>query len=456
MSNRQRMIRTPWKELMCCGTDVIKHKISMTDRNPGRGFYHVYTYDLAVQEAEEDWIWSLCREERLALVLLDIGAAGSRSLKNEEVEKAGRILQLFADAGMEMILRIVYDREGQGLQREPESVELICEHMRQLGAVIKKYAAHIFTLQGLFIGSWGEMHDSSYLEKDVLRHLYKTLYEATGGMVRLAVRKPQYQRQLRKGISGDGEIQITTGLYDDAILGSENDMGTFGWIDDTTDPDIMWTPEQELDFIERQRNGFICGGEILSGALEHTNAQVLERLRRMHVTYLNSVHEPCVWEQWKHKPSGIDPWLMYDYIREHLGYRYRIENVYFEEASDAADGFQDPVDVHIQLSNEGFAPAVDELSMELLITDEKEQVLYRRRVPFHEDRDTVHEIVMRIDQVENVIKQEQTQIFWLRLLRDRDQANIYFANLYDKKWLNTSFGDAFCVGTLVSVTEPSS
>lgn len=68
---------------------------------------------------------------------------------------------LFARHDKDMILRIIYDDEGKGMEHEPAGLSQIQSHMDQLGSIIYKYAAHIYTTQGLFIGSWGEMHTSN-------------------------------------------------------------------------------------------------------------------------------------------------------------------------------------------------------------------------------------------------------------------------------------------------------
>ena len=74
MKNRWSLHRSSWSENEY-GCDVCR-------QNPARGFYHVYTYDLTEEEAEEDWIWSLQKDEMLAL------AQGAlRVLKGEEAAR---------------------------------------------------------------------------------------------------------------------------------------------------------------------------------------------------------------------------------------------------------------------------------------------------------------------------------------------------------------------------------
>ena len=350
MKNRWIIYKRSWTEHVRVSSD-------RTRSNPARGFYRVYTYDLTEKEVEEDWVWSLQKEERLALVLLDIGKCADRALTETELAKAARIFSLFRAHHMQMIVRVVYDRDGHGMEREPRSIELVCTHMRQLGPLLSQFFTDILTVQGLFIGSWGEMHDSRFLDRPQLLLLCETLRQATGGTVCISVRKPQYQRILA---AEDGAV--CTGLYDDAILGSDTDMGTFGWIDDCADREIMWTPRYELEFIGSQARCTPVGGEVLRGALSLPWVDVLARMRRMQLTYLNRVHEPVVWEKWSSLPcdslreNGL---TRAEYVGAHLGYRYVLKDV--ELRCDQE------LQIAVTVKNTGFACCYDMLRMELAV-----------------------------------------------------------------------------------------
>ena len=350
MKNRWIIYRRSWTEQVSGSSD-------RTRSNPARGFYRVYTYDLTESEAEEDWIWSLQKEERLALVLLDIGKCADRALTEAELAKTARIFSLFRANRMQMIVRVVYDRDGHGMEREPRSIELVCTHMRQLGPLLSQFSTDILTVQGLFIGSWGEMHDSRFLDRPQLLLLCETLRQATGGTVCISVRKPQYQRIL---VAEDGTV--CTGLYDDAIMGSDTDMGTFGWIDDCADREIMWTPRYEMEFIGSQARCTPVGGEVLRGALSLLWEDVLARMRRMQLTYLNRVHEPVVWEKWSSLPcdslreNGL---TRAEYVGAHLGYRYVLKDV--ELCCDQE------LQIAVTVKNTGFACCYDMLRMELAV-----------------------------------------------------------------------------------------
>ena len=364
MENRWTFCRRSW-------TDQETGSSDCTRNNPARGFYHVYTYDLTEKEVEEDWVWSLHQGERLALVLLDIGKCANRALTDEELAKAARIFLFFQMHQMQMIVRVAYDREGHGLEREPRTIGLVCTHIRQLAPLLVQFSAHILTVQGLFIGSWGEMHGSHFLDAGQLIKLYGTLREATMNTVCISVRKPQFQRLL-----ADVDGSVPTGLYDDAILGSDTDMGTFGWIDDCQNPQMMWTPRHELAFISQQAARTPVGGEVLSGALAFPCEEVLGRMRLMQLTYLNRVHEPAVWERWSAMPcdaSREGGRMFSDCLGDYLGYRYVLSDV--ELVRESAQGMR----MAVTIRNTGLACCYDMLRMELIVGKKRLQALFDGR-----------------------------------------------------------------------------
>lgn len=435
MKNRWIFCRRSW-------ITRISGKNDLTRRNPARGFYRVYTYDLTEQEAEGDWVWSLQPDERLALVLLDIGKCADRPLSEEELAKAARIFSFFRGHQRQMILRTVYDREGRGMEREPRRLELVCTHMRQLGPLFAQFSADILTVQGLFVGSWGEMHDSHFLEKASLLQLYHTLREATGERVCISVRKPQYQRML-----AGREEMVDTGLYDDAILGSDTDMGTFGWIDDCLDDQIMWTPRHELAFIQDQAARTLVGGEVLAGALTLSWEQVKDRMRLMQPTYLNRVHEPALWEQWSAsfcEGAQENELTRADYIGAYLGYRYVLSDVEFSEPYRQ---------LCITVYNEGFACCYDMLRMELTAGKKKLQVSFdgKTLAAGHGIR-----IPFSLDAV--LCGQENRTVLplSLALYHEKTGLPIYFANefLESRTWeryrSNSSLSEGIVVGVLLT------
>ncbi len=335
--------------------------------NPGRGWYRIYTFRLG--EPDEEGLRWLPFEpgERLALIRLDICGLGADDFNKERLSYLERIFERFRAEEKDIILRILYDTEGRGMEREPSSLREVLAHMRALSPVVEKYADAIFLCQGLFVGNWGEMHGSKFLAPAQIRELATTWREATGGSVRLALRRPCFCRM----VSPEGEEPAKTGLYDDAIFGSKSHLGTFGEkTRETADWEEAWRPEDELVYVKHSLTRVPCGGEALwqeaAGADERNGRnrkeaeETVRHLKSMGVTYLNCIHDARLLSHWK-TLTWRDGENLYDYIGSHLGYRILVRGV------SAGRGGR----LRIFLENTGFAPMYDDAELKLTVEDAK-------------------------------------------------------------------------------------
>lgn len=338
--------------------------------NPCRGFYHVYTFALAEMSDKEEWKWSLVDGESLALVLLDIGAAARRSLTGQELAWIEEIFRFFAASRRDMIVRVVYDREGKGMEHEPYTIETVKRHMRELAPLFVTYAPYILTLQGLFVGSWGEMHTSKFLGEADMKELYRTLKTATEGSCYLSVRKPAQQRLLGATDQRDSTVFKGIGLFDDGILGSPTHLGTFAPEGISETPDGAWTRERELAYEEMLCSRVPNGGEAVAGE-ELPEAEAVCRLfQRMHLTYLNSVHDRRMLDHFAQTDSGVEGMSLYDYIGLHLGYRFLVKHVTFCERRSGFFHRTKEACFRITIENTGFAPCYESFRLFLAVGNE--------------------------------------------------------------------------------------
>lgn len=311
--------------------------------NPGRGWYRIYTY---VLDEKTDSLFppTLYDGETLALVLIDIGAYKEKSLTEECLAMLDGILNGFAEGGREMILRVVYDTEGKGMEHEPALFTQVQRHMEQLADLLIKYSRHILLCQGLLVGSWGEMHSSKFVSEKHLLQLAEDFLYLTEGKVRLAVRKPVQYRLMQPSESA-AERRI--GCFDDAIFASGTHLGTFGtqerreagWKN-------PWCMEEEVAFLEQLSESVPFGGEALCGEKGLTAEETVKRLGMLHVSYLNCVHEAGRLQEWQGMSiSGIS---LYDYIGAHMGYRFVVEKAVCERKGKETC-------LTVKIANRGFA-----------------------------------------------------------------------------------------------------
>lgn len=303
--------------------------------NPACGWYHVYTFQAqppleGQPVAEEVWLDESCQRERLALVLIDIGAFRAALLSDAALNHISQIMEFFHGEQKQMLLRFAYDTQGKGLEREPASLAIIKGHMKQIGEAIGPHLEDILVIQGIFVGNWGEMHGSKFLDEVSMRELVGTLHGVTKGRCFLAVRTPAQWRTITGSPGIKPEVVRRLGLFNDGIFGSPTDMGTYGTLAGAGRT-AKWSRDEELEWQDRNMGAVPNGGEILSCYPLKGFRQAEQDLQKMHVCYLNSIYHPTQLEHWKKEAvtdagcwQGISG---YDYIARHLGYRFLVVDV---------------------------------------------------------------------------------------------------------------------------------
>ena len=340
--------------------------------NPGQGWYRIFTYDAGVPFTPEE---TFLEGDTLALVRVDIGRFRSESLKGRCLDNLRDILRFFDENGVDLILRIAYDFEGRGLEREPDLFSLVRQHMLELAPVLAEFEKRILILQGLLVGSWGEMHQSKFLSPRWLRDLEAPFRGGGNHGTWLAVRRPVFLRMLAgPGEAEEGFFAQRRCLFNDAIGSSETDMGTYGWKERDqaawTEP---WRPEDELAFMERACARAPFGGEVLppeAGRLPPWK-ETVARMRRGRLSYLNCRHDRRVLDLWEKSVCRSwrgCPWAgvsLYDYIGGHMGYRF-----FARRASAKPPEEGGGLLLSVEIENTGFGNLLQEARAELLLRDE--------------------------------------------------------------------------------------
>lgn len=423
-------------------------------KNPGCGWYHIYTFDLS----KENFLYIDCEEEELVLLLIDIHAfRGCEQIPKEALECFSSILTFFEQHDKGIILRIVYDTKGQGMENEPSSIKIVKSHMKQLGSIICEHTSEkeslpgkILVHQGLFVGSWGEMHGSKFLSEARMKELSDTFLEATKGSCPIAVRKPVQLRQLSFKKTASSPLQNASNtnftLFNDAIFGSETDLGTYGTIlksalsENSEREKTPWAREDELSWQQSFMQQSFCGGEVLGGMntvsesfgnTDHPQRtldwkQVVEDIAKMHVSYLNSIYSKEVLDDWKaHRIMWNGEEISeYDYIGRHMGYRFTVTQVKISKNV-----------ITLTIKNTGFANLCEEAVCRLILTENNENIkafeIKSDTRTWNSGTDTV--IESPILQEVWTQQSQQTKIF-LQLIRKRDGRIIEWANEeYDHK-----------------------
>lgn len=338
--------------------------------NPFRGFQHLYGFILS----EDDPANTATLTNRyinsggqpLMLLQINLIRYANTDLSDNALAQLDCILEHIQASKRQVILRFLYDWDGNGLEAEPDTIEQILRHMDQIGPVVNRYTDAVFLLQSTFTGNWGEMNATNYGTHEDVRLLMSHLAQVTDPSIYLAVRTPSQLRgvtQTRTPVSADtaydGSIGSRLGLYNDGMLGSLYDLGTYDDTPnaDTTAPEDKGTREEELAFQDEICQFVPNGGEAVIDNPYNDLENALIDLAKMHVTYLSCEHDAAVLNKWKdtiyHGDDCFDGVTGYEYIAAHLGYRYMVTDSSF--TYDALDKNSGVLTLTVQ--NTGFAPA---------------------------------------------------------------------------------------------------
>lgn len=359
--------------------------------NPYIGYYHIYGYVLKDEPAYASTADvpnipnpdNTQTVERLVEIQINLCRFREQPLTELALSQLDTILAAWSNTDYSLLLRFLYDWDGNALSAEPSDLSLILTHIEQAAGVFNKYASHIFTLQGLFTGNNGEMHHTNYSSSENLQTLAQKLAEVTDPSIYLAVRTPYQWRSITGSDSyeafltqKDSPFLHRLGLFNDGMLGSWNDTGTY----------MDRSREEELAFQEQLCQTVPNGGEVIIDNVFNDAENAIADMQKMHVTYLNSVHDAAVLNKWKEtvytRKDAFAGVSCYDYIRNHLGYRYVLRSSFFTKEAASTGSSRETV-FHLSIENVGFANSYRPFSFVLsLVNTETDEIF---SLPLAED-----------------------------------------------------------------------
>ena len=336
--------------------------------NPYQGFYHIIGYTLSDNYDPANGSQYQTDSYTASLVLLEINLKNYRETEISEngLAQLNDIFNAWANSpsNTKLILRFLYDWDGLALVTEPESLNVILTHMDQIGTLVNQYQDIVYIMQGIFIGNWGEMHHSQFMDETSAKTLITRLHDVISPSIYLSVRTPVQWRMFCDisdlparfpAFGADDSLMGRLGLFNDGMLGSESDLGTYG------------NRKEELEFQNELCNYVPNGGEVIfNNNLSELETSV-SALRTMHVSYLNADYDGRVLEKWKNTIwTGNDSFQGCDglsYVQAHLGYRYLIRSCKLIKS-----GFIRPsVTLTLTLQNNGFSNTLKPFQTSILL-----------------------------------------------------------------------------------------
>lgn len=357
--------------------------------NPYRGWYNLFGYELNENGANYYDNYTInyinhSSDTRLVLIEINLKNYNTGELSASALAQTDRILTQWGRAGYNVILRFLYDWDGNAAATEPKSISIIKRHMEQSSAIVNQHTDDIFCMQGIFVGNFAEMHGSPFLTDDYIRELATCLDSYINPDIYLSVRTPQHLRIMFQTTDVSSRrlndaVPYRWGLYNDGMMGSDLDLGTYGPADyyfDENNYSSKGNREQELEFQNQLCLKVPNGGEaVLDNEYNDIN-NACASLATMHVSYLNQLHDLSVINKWKKQIyTGNDIFNQmsgYDYITRHLGYRYVIRKSSCEYPVFSKKG----ATFNITIDNVGFAPSYKDFAVMAFITDTSGNVVY--------------------------------------------------------------------------------
>ncbi len=353
-------------------------------KNPNRGFYKIYGF-IASDEGEdyESAVnQRMCNDNdtTLAMVQINLHRYRNCAISQEALKHLEELFQALEASGKQYLIRFLYDWDGKNEEVEPENVDIILNHMKQLESIFQKYEDIIFVHQGIFIGNWGEMNGTRYLGN--MQELALQLDAVTGDKIFLGVRMPAQWRQitevgeLSESALSESDIARKLSLFNDGMMGNEGDYGTYG----TQSKDVgglfsLWNREEELAFQEELCKYVPNGGEVIVENPINDFENAVKYMSTIHVTYINRWYDQNVLNKWtatKVSEEGcFDGMDGLSYIERHLGYRLLIK-----DTEAWYDFWEDTLSVNITLQNVGFAPIYKKPNVYIVLRHEESKTDY--------------------------------------------------------------------------------
>lgn len=335
-------------------------------KNPNRGFYYIYGFRIKDESVDYSSLvkQKFANDTDTTLALIEVNL---QEYRNGKISDAGlqNIKKLFDALRQEdktYLVRFLYDWDGENQLYEPDSIDIILNHMKQVKSVLWENADIIYTLQGLFVGNWGEMNGTKYVDQVSLRKLAETYLAVSDKTTYLSVRMPAQWRiitqtgSVKKRKNSSSKYYGRLGLFNDGMLGNEGDYGTYG-SKSASEAGIYsaWCRRDELQFQNTLCKNVPNGGEVIVDNEYNDFDNALADLKTMHVTYLNRDYDAKVLNKWAN--TTVSTGDCYDgmdglsYMERHMGYRLLIKNVKMQQ-----DFWEDTLEVSVTMQNVGFAP----------------------------------------------------------------------------------------------------
>lgn len=405
--------------------DLNYQEITDTINNPDQGFYRpIY---VSVKEDGVSYNKNIVTDTtQLYHLRIDISAFSQANNETEDkvltetaLSGIDELLSYLQEKNKSAIARFVYDPGLNGASNKEPALDIILQHISQLSPILDQYHDTLTAIEVGLIGPWGEMHTSTMANKDVINALIDAYLNSTTE-IPILVRTPKMIYDYL-GITMDDistyRIESTAkayrlGLFNDGYLGSSTDLGTYS------------NREKEVPWLALQNGHLPYGGEVvIPDSTLHNIENCLDEMFQLHLSYLNIEWNYNVIDKWKNstytEAAGVDSLYYgetaFQYIENHMGYRFVLENSILEYDTAISQ-----LGIDLSLKNVGFGNLNRKMNMTLLLESETGEITSMDAGQFHGEE--------KITFQTNPNLAEGNYNVYLKLDKGNDKYALQFAN----------------------------
>ena len=341
-------------------------------QNPDQGFYR--TVFIRLEDDGGTFTPALYDDFQMHHLRIDISQL-SPQISSQAQRTLDSALKFYFDNQKNVILRFSYDSYFEGnINTEPQ-MDTIISHIKQLAEIINDNYLVVTAVEAGMIGPWGEMHSSDIATPENINAVIDAWLEYAPS-TNILVRTPKMIYDYL-GISYE---DITTydfvadkktsrlGLFNDAFLSTESDMGTYT------------NRSEEVDWISKNIVNTPYGGEVLtsSNGLNDFPNCILE-MDKLNLSYLNYEYDENVIQNWK--DTTYENTTAFEYIRSHMGYRLVLTNSVFKYNEDFKQ-----LEIDLTIENKGFSSYVREKDITVLFVTKDKEIIQKNCGTYNGER----------------------------------------------------------------------
>lgn len=383
--------------------------------NPNRGFRLETAVDL-IEDANDpikDLILQAEKYKNDSVALVQSYFYLTYSVGKELTENNINVMQIYFDQlekmGLKTVLRFAYERDFNGRAPVGPTLEQALAHLDQLKPFLEKNKHLILVVQAGIIGAWGEwhgsvhgLHNSDESKRAVLKKLLEVVPEEKMIQVRIPVYKNLLKEEpaLYKRISfhddfivikpekWDGDMHEGTANFNQMVEESPS------LIIDGELPWGFWSVGKDPD---TPVAGWIIDGHEVARRLflqHYTSLSIVHNYKEQHPNYMFDEdkapeYSMIVWKKttlsedflrqnkmpvsdnyFKKSDGSRTERNVFEYIRDHLGYRIELQKISFDDNQKPGGLFS----VKLELINRGFATVFGDYKLYFVLIDDEGKI----------------------------------------------------------------------------------